>query len=199
MKIRFCCLSVMFFVQGCVSTAKYEFDTSLSGTAAPRLVDNRSEKDKIRTNTCENGGIGNLGDANIAPNKMTLLANRMAAGGQLPGGAEVKVGKFNLYLVYSRTCANLKTMAQAGAVAGVLGGLVSYGLSEASGEGVACQLEFELNRKAYAGKSFIEAQKGIDALTGPSVSTKLLIAPMQSAVDKCIADALGKAGAPPAQ
>lgn len=199
MKIRLCCLSATLLVQGCVSATKYEFDIAPPSTAL-HLIDNRTARDKDRTNTCENGGIGNLGDANIVPDKMTLLASRMAVGGRLPAGTEVKVEKFNLYVVYPNTCVNLTRSAQASAVAGVTGGSVvlTYSQTKANGEGVACQLEFERDRNKYSGKSFVEAQEGIKALTGYSASTQLLISPLLSAVDKCIADALGKTGAPPA-
>lgn len=184
MKVMILIPALAMLFTGCATSAAYKFD-NLDDPAHIVVKDTRADFDKEAHNACSNDGTSNLGDKNIVPSKSRLFRSRLAANLKSQGQVDIVLQQFNLHVIQPDSCA----YAINAAVAGATGSNIS-GNRRPHGEGVSCELRFKMNGRTYSGKSFVEAQEGINSLNGFSVSTKKLIAPLTQAVDACIANAL---------
>lgn len=182
---------------GCVYTANYQFD-NIEPPENIHVADSRPDADRIAVNPCRNGGVSNIADKNIHPSKIELFKTRFAKQVKSESNLEVVLQQFNLRLVEPGSCKRTRDAAIAGALMGAFGGAVYSASDKRSeeNEGVLCELRYQLNGWSYTGRSLVEAQDGVDSLNGIAVSTKKLIDPIVSAVDRCIADSLNALGSP---
>ncbi len=182
------CLSM----SACTHMASYEFEVNKLENSSIVIVDSRPQRDKLLTNPCQNDkGISKIADEHILPNKIDFLKDRLTKSGLFEDGVKLTLRRFNLGLIVPMSCAKNKSIAAAGALAGI--GIQSFSNHQAPiEEGVYCDIYFTIKGRKHSSYTYVEAQSGIDKLMGITVGTSGLLNPIEKAVDHCIIEAISK-------
>jgi hypothetical protein len=203
MTIRFfLLLLIACLVQGCASSAKYEYNyKSGNATKGINLVDARDPKEKefeilSLVVTDDKYAISRLADDQIVPDRMTYLKEQLALkGGDIFTNRKIEVRHFsifnNLQAVNRHQAYTLGTSVGLGSAAGVLGGGIGgtgFNTTKASAVGITGVLASSVYSKATGFQPNAEIITEIEIIMDSKHYSTIAIAPYLVNASKTFSD-----------